>query len=184
MALSVSREQRLDPPLACGLLPCNWARSKPRKASRNPARAGEISVLCNIVENGHNIGALDAGMIWHKDMTYQEQAGWATVLYGMRIPRRDGRPLGATRFANAAAAYDDLPWGHKEKLKDAIGIHNSVMYNAKGARRRQRTQADLFSEEKIKKKIPLPHPILLTHPISGRKVLYCDPGHVERIEES
>ncbi|HWG04450.1 MAG TPA: TauD/TfdA family dioxygenase [Beijerinckiaceae bacterium] len=140
----------------------------------------EISVLSNIVEDGRNIGAVDAGMIWHKDMTYQKDMGWATMLYAIEIPRRDGRSLGATRFANAMAAYDDLPDERKAKLKNAIGIHNSVMYNAKT--REAGSKRAAYSEEKIKKKEPLPHPMVFTHPISGRTVLYCDPGHVERID--
>jgi taurine dioxygenase len=154
----------------------------PIQTSEGPKEPGvpEISVLSNIVENGRAIGALDAGMIWHKDMTYQKDMGWATVLYAIKVPRREGRPLGATRFTNAAAAYEDLSEAHKAKLQGAVGSHNSVMYNAKV--RAAGSNRAAYSEEKIKKKQPLPHPIVLTHPVSGRTILYCDPGHVERIE--
>lgn len=140
----------------------------------------EVSVLSNIVENGRNIGALDAGMLWHKDMTYQRAMGWVTVLYGIKIPRRDGRPLGATRFASGEAAYRDLPEERKAKLQNAIGIHDSVMYNA--AARAAGSKRAAYSEDKIKRKVPLPHPMVFPHPISGRPVLYCDPGHVARID--
>lgn len=140
----------------------------------------EISVLSNIVVDGKNIGAVDAGMIWHKDMTYQKDIGWATVLYAIQVPHRDGKPLGATRFANCYAAYDDLPADIKKKLETVIGIHDSVMYNATvralGSKRKP------FEGERLKDKKPLPHPVVLTHPVSGRKVLYCDPGHVESLE--
>lgn len=140
----------------------------------------EISVLSNIVVDGKNIGALDAGMIWHKDMTYQKDIGWATVLYAIKVPKREGRSLGATRFANSEAAYRDLPDDVKKKLEAAIGIHDSVMYNA--TVRSLGSKRAPISEDKAKRKQPLPHPAVLTHPISGKKVLYCDPGHVERLE--
>jgi taurine dioxygenase len=140
----------------------------------------EISVLSNIIVDGKNIGAVDAGMIWHKDMTYQKQIGWATVLYGIQIPHRDGKPLGATRFANCYAAYDDLPADIKTKLESAIGIHNSIMYNATvralGSKRKP------FEGDRLKNKVSLPHPMVFNHPVSGRKVLYCDPGHVEELQ--
>jgi taurine dioxygenase len=140
----------------------------------------EISVLSNIFVDGKPLGALDAGMIWHKDMTYQKDIGWATVLHALKVPHRDGKPLGATRFANCEAAYRDLPEEIKKKLEGVIGIHNSVMYNAK-VRGAGSTRAP-YSAEKAAKKIPLPHPAVLTHPITGRKILYVDPGHVERLE--
>jgi taurine dioxygenase len=140
----------------------------------------QISVLSNIVENGRNIGALDAGMIWHKDMTYQKNMGWLTALYGMKIPRRDGRPLGATRFASGAAAYADLSEERKAKLKNAIGIHDSVMYNAKV--RAAGSKRAAYTGEKAARKPQLPHPMVYPHPISGKPVLYCDPGHVARID--
>ena len=140
----------------------------------------EISVLSNIYIDGKPIGALDAGMIWHKDMTYQKDIGWATVLHALKVPHRDGKPLGATRFANCEAAYRDLPDEIKKKLEGVTGIHNSVMYNAK-VRNAGSTRA-AYSAEKAAKKIPLPHPAVLTHPISGKKILYVDPGHVEKLE--
>ena len=154
----------------------------PVQTSEGPKEpsVSQISVLSNIVENGRNIGALDAGMIWHKDMTYQKERGWATMLYAIEVPRRDGRALGATRFANTEAAYRDLPGPLKAKLKDAVGIHDSVMYNSKV--RAAGSKRAAYSEEKIQRKPPLPHPILIAHPITGRTVLYCDPGHVEHID--
>lgn len=140
----------------------------------------EISVLSNIVVDGKNLGALDAGMLWHKDMTYQKDIGWATVLYGMKIPMRNGKPLGGTQFSNCYAAYDDLSEELKRKLDTVTGIHSSIMYNAMA--RRLGSKRAAFVGEKAAKKPLLPHPVVLTHPISGRKVLYCDPGHVESLE--
>src|SRR6185436_14083878 len=64
----------------------------------------EVMTLSNIVENGKPIGLADAGQGWHTDMSYSSMIAFANVLYGIRIPRRAGKPLGATQFANMHAA--------------------------------------------------------------------------------
>ena len=68
----------------------------------------EVMILSNIVENGRPIGARDAGQDWHTDMSYSETIAFANVLYALKVPRRDGEPLGGTEFANMHAAYDGL----------------------------------------------------------------------------
>src|ERR1700680_2464000 len=69
----------------------------------------EIDILSNLKEGGEYIGSPDAGQDWHTDMTYREVPGFVNVLYGIRIPHRDGKPLGGTEFSNMHAAYDALP---------------------------------------------------------------------------
>ena len=145
----------------------------------NVPGAPMVSVLSNILVDGQNIGYVDAGMSWHKDMTYLAKPGFATMLYALEIPHRDGRSLGSTHFTNARAAYDDLPEEMKRKLEGAIGVNSAEYYNTRIIREGSVRKA--FAEKK-KKRAPALHPIVYTHPISGRKVLYCDPGHVERIE--
>ena len=50
----------------------------------------EVMTLSNIVENGKPIGLADAGQDWHTDMSYSKTIAFANVLYGIKIPRRDG----------------------------------------------------------------------------------------------
>src|ERR1700722_8775613 len=77
----------------------------------------EIMILSNMTEpNGRPIGARDAGQDWHTDMSYSETIAFANVLYALKVPRRDGRPLGGTEFANMHAAYDGLPDELKTRL--------------------------------------------------------------------
>ena len=71
----------------------------------------EVMLLSNIVEDGKPIGLADAGQDWHTDMSYNAVVGFTNVLYGIKIPRRDGKPLGNTVFADMRAAYDDLSPG-------------------------------------------------------------------------
>src|SRR5690606_2510837 len=67
----------------------------------------EVSILSNIVENGKPIGLADAGQDWHTDMSYNQVVGFVNVLYAIKVPRRDGKPLGSTSFANMHAARSE-----------------------------------------------------------------------------
>src|SRR5690349_6717053 len=64
----------------------------------------EVGILSNVVEDGRPIGLADAGQDWHTDMSYNETIGFLNVLYAVKVPRRNGRALGATAFADMAAA--------------------------------------------------------------------------------
>lgn len=141
----------------------------------------EVGLLSNIVDaDGRNIGNADAGLIWHTDMTYRKVIGFSNILYAIEVPRRDGQALGTTQFLNLHAAYDDLPAAVKDRLKDAVGIHSDNRYRQ--AVREAGVERPGRATKHASNRPPVPHPILLTHPITGRKVLYCDPAHVERIE--
>src|SRR5579883_3051736 len=82
----------------------------PATRDRDPNREyPEIDILSNLKVDGKYVGAPDAGQDWHTDMTYREVPGFVNVLYGIRIPRRDGKPLGGTEFANMHLAFEALP---------------------------------------------------------------------------
>ena len=142
----------------------------------------EVMTLSNIVENGKPIGLADAGQDWHTDMSYSKTIAFANVLYGIKIPRRDGRPLGNTEFCSMHAAYDGLPGELKKRLEGKTVLHDfnkfwDKMRLEKGSKRLPLTEAQK------KAKPPVSHPIFLTHPITGRKVLYANPGYSMRINE-
>lgn len=142
----------------------------------------EVMLLSNIVANGKPIGMSDAGQGWHTDMSYSRTIAFANVLYGIEIPQRDGRPLGATEFGNMRAAYEGLPGDLKQRLAGKTVLHDfnkfwEMMRREKGSRRPPLTEAQR------KAKPPVSHPIFLTHPLTGRKVLYANPGYAVRINE-
>jgi len=142
----------------------------------------EVMILSNIVENGKPIGLADAGQDWHTDMSYSSTIALANVLYGIKIPSRDGKPLGATEFANMHAAYDGLPAEMKRDLEGMTVLHDfnkfwEMMRREKGSKRPPLTEAQK------KAKPPVSHPVFLTHPITKRKVLYANPGYSIRINE-
>jgi len=142
----------------------------------------EVMILSNIVENGRPIGLADAGQGWHTDMSYSRMVAFANVLYGMKIPRRNGETLGATQFANTQAAYADLPANVKRALEGKTVLHDfekfwEMMRREKGSKRPP------LSEAQRKAKPPVSHPVFLRHPLTGNRVLYANPGYAIRINE-
>ena len=142
----------------------------------------EVGLLSNIVENGRPIGLADAGQDWHTDMSYNSTIGFLNVLFAVKVPRRDGRVLGATAFVNTQAAYLDLPGEVKTRLADATATHDFNKFWENMRRRPGRTRGPM-TEEQRRRRPPSVHPIFLTHPITGRNVLYCNPGYAIRINE-
>jgi taurine dioxygenase len=142
----------------------------------------EVMTLSNIVENGRPIGLPDAGQDWHTDMSYSKTIAFANVLYGVRIPRRDGRALGNTEFLSMQAAYDDLPGDIKERLKHATALHDFNKYWEK-ARRQEGSSRQPLSEAQRRQKPPVSHPVFLKHPITGQMILYANPGYTIRIND-
>jgi taurine dioxygenase len=142
----------------------------------------EVMTLSNIVENGRPIGLADAGQSWHTDMSYSRTIAFCNVLYGIRIPHRDGEPLGNTEFCDMRAAYDALPASFKVSLEGKTVLHDfnkfwEMMRREKGSRRPPLTPAQRQA------KPPVSHPVFLTHPVTGRKLLYANPGYSVRINE-
>ena len=142
----------------------------------------EVGILSNILENGEPIGITDAGQDWHTDMSYNETIGFLNVLYAVQVPRRDGQVLGATAFVNTQAAYEDLASEVKARLRDATATHDFNKFWENMRVRPGSLRAPL-SEEQRRRRPPSVHPVFLTHPITGRTVLYCNPGYAIRINE-
>ena len=105
---------------------------------------------------------------WHTDGAYNQQPFKATQLYALAVPSRGGDTL----FASMYAAYDALPTRLKERLEGRVG---AFTYGG-----RRKATALLNEEDRDWK--PVFHPIVRTHPETGRKALYFDPGKILRIE--
>lgn len=142
----------------------------------------EVMVLSNIVEDGRPIGLADAGQDWHTDMSYSRMIAFTNVLYGIRIPHRDGEPLGNTAFCNMHAAYDGLPDALKQRLDGMTVLHDFDKFWEMMRRERGSSRPPLTPAQRAAKP-PVSHPLFLLHPITGRKVLYCNPGYSVRINE-
>lgn len=140
----------------------------------------EVMILSNIKKDGKPIGLGDAGQGWHTDMSYSREIAFANVLYGIEIPERDGKPLGGTQFANMHAAYADLPEDLKERLEGVSAIHDFEKFWEMMRARPGTTRGPLTLEQRAKKP-PVPQPVVRVHPITKRKVLYCNPGYATEL---
>jgi taurine dioxygenase len=114
-------------------------------------------------------------------MTYNRVVGFVNVLVAEKVPVRDGRVLGATEFANTQAAYEGLPESIKTRLANATATHDwnnfHELMRAKGSHRPALTEAQR------RERPPVSHPLFVTHAITGRKVIYANPGFTVRINE-
>jgi taurine dioxygenase len=143
----------------------------PSKTTRHPAYP-EITLLG--VNKFRPDGALDMAVYrrgaegWHTDGAYDEQPFKATQLYALAVPSRDGDTL----FASMYAAYAALPARLKERLEGKLG---AFTYGG-------RTKATALLNPEDRDWTPVFHPIVRTHPETGRKALYFDPGKIVRIE--
>jgi alpha-ketoglutarate-dependent taurine dioxygenase len=142
----------------------------------------EVMILSNIVKDGKPIGLADAGQDWHTDMSYSRTIAFANVLYALQVPRRNGKALGATEFSSMHAAYEGLAENLKTKLAGMTVLHDfnkfwEMMRREKGSKRPALTEAQR------KAKPPVSHPVFLRHPLTGKRVLYANPGYAIRINE-
>jgi taurine dioxygenase len=143
----------------------------------------EVMTLSNIVDNGKPIGLADAGQDWHTDMSYSKTIALTSVLHALKIPRDEvGRPLGATRFANMHAAYEDLPEELKQKLADTTAVHDFNKFWEMMRREKGSNRPPLTAEQR-RAKPPVEHPVFMRHPITGLKVLYANPGYAMRLND-
>jgi taurine dioxygenase len=137
----------------------------------------EILILSNIVkENGEPAGAADAAQYWHTDLQYMSHPSRVSILYGVEIPHDDaGRPLGETEFSSTAAAYDALPGRLRKRLEGLRAAHLAQ----KPKSRTHFTKA--LDAETLSRLKETEHPLVRTHPYTGRKCIYVSPGFTTRI---
>jgi taurine dioxygenase len=141
----------------------------------------EVMVLSNMTAHGKPIGLADAGQGWHTDMSYSTEIALANVLYALKVPMREGRSLGETQFRNMHAAYADLPSAIKSRLQGRTATHDFAKFWDMMRARPGSERAALTPEQRAKKP-PVSQPIFRMHPITGRTVLYCNPGYATRID--
>ena len=128
----------------------------------------EIMLISNIQEEGRNIGHADAGRVWHTDMSYTDTPPRAT-LHAIEVPEAEDRTLGDTLFASATAAYDALPAEMKARVAGLRAVHQ-----VSGRRRRTGTGTE---DNKFRDQQPdVIHPVVRTHPVTGRKAIYVSEG--------
>ena len=138
----------------------------------------EILLISNIRnEDGEHIGLADAGFTWHSDTSYRRRPSRCSLLYAKEVPHRDGPPLGDTVFANTLAAYEALPETMKRRLAGLQAIHRYAM-----RRRVDNSPRPKLTAAQLAETPDIAHPIVRTHPYTGRKSLYVTAGECIGIE--
>lgn len=122
-----------------------------------------VLAISNIIENGRPIGGLgNAEASWHSDMTYTTNPPPASVLLGVEIPTKGGD----TWFANQYAAYDALPQSLIQRIENLTINHDAAHTSVGDLRRGYEEVSDASLSPGTA------HPIIKTHPETGRKCLY------------
>lgn len=130
----------------------------------------EIYVISNVVENGKPKGRAYAGTYWHSDLSYMPVPAMGSMMYALQIPEIGGD----TMFANMYLAYETLSPGLQRMLEQLWAVHHfghadKRFFSQRGAKAR-------LNEAARKKTPPVEHPVVRTHPTTGRKALFINPG--------
>ena len=135
----------------------------------------EILIVSNVLEDGKPIGLGDAGHFWHSDLSYKETPSLGSLLHAQELPAQGGDTL----FANMHLAWDTLP----QALRDAVeGRAAEHTYLAKYAELQKRSPwRPNLSAEQIAEVKPVVHPIIRTHPETGRKALFVSEHFTTRV---
>jgi taurine dioxygenase len=123
----------------------------------------ELYVVSNVVEDGVPIGSLGAGeAVWHTDMSYLPDPPKASMLYALEIPPSGGN----TGFVNMYAVYEALPAALKQRVA-SLRVKHDGTYNSGGYLR-----AGVTPTVDPRDAPGTLHPLVCTHPETGRKCLY------------
>lgn len=135
----------------------------------------EVLIVSNIKENGRPIGLGDAGHYWHSDLSYVEKPSLGSLLHAQELPAEGGDTL----FANQHAAYEALPDDLKQRI---AGLRAEHSYLCKYEELRARnTWRPKLTQVQIDQVQPHVHPIVRTHPETGRKALFVSEHFTTRI---
>jgi taurine dioxygenase len=120
------------------------------------------------------------GGIWHSDTSYLETPPLATMLIARETP-----PIGGdTMFANQYLAYETLSDGMKKLLDGLIGINTSAKADTTRTREdRDRGRIRDSGKAEAQKDYVGEHPVVRTHPETGRKALYVNIAHTLRFKD-
>jgi taurine dioxygenase len=123
----------------------------------------EIYIVSNVMKDGEPIGSLGAGEAsWHTDMSYLEDPPMASLLYALEVPPAGGN----TQFINMYSVYEALPADLKHRIA-GLRLKHDGTYNSGGYIRQGVTPVD-----DLRKTPGTCHPLVCTHPETGRRMLY------------
>jgi taurine dioxygenase len=134
----------------------------------------EILRISNVVENGEPIGLGDAGLIWHSDLSYTPEPSLGSLLHALELPTEGGD----TSFANLSAAYDALPAEIKQRVEGKRAVHSYRHSYDRFSGSKWRPPLTQNQKDEVREVV---HPVVRTHPETGRKALFVNEGFTSRI---
>jgi taurine dioxygenase len=126
-----------------------------------------VMLISNVREGGKPIGALpDGEMQFHTDQCHQEVPAKATILYAIEVPSHGGNTL----FANAYMAYATLPAEIKQRIVGRLALNAYDKDSTQRTARYDNAASSCW------------HPVVRTHPATGRQALYVNRLMTRKIE--
>ena len=126
----------------------------------------EAPMITPVVKLEHE--QVNFGGVWHSDTTYLTRPPMASMLYAVELPPYGGDTI----FANQYLAYETLSDGLRRTLDDLVGVNTSAKADASKTREERLRSAG--AEMKV---LVGEHPVVRTHPETGRRALYVNVGH-------
>ena len=130
----------------------------------------EIAPVLKLAHEKVNFGGL-----WHADTTYTETPPMGAMLLAQELPPYGGDTL----FANMYLAYDQLSDGMKDMLEGMIAINSSAKAEVTKTRE---DRLETAATDKGHSELIGEHPVIRTHPETGKKILYVNYGHTVRFK--
>jgi taurine dioxygenase len=134
-------------------------------------RYPKITVVTKLPHETVNFGG-----IWHSDTTYLERPPAATLLLAREVPPSGGDTL----FANMYAAYESLSPGLRRTLESLRAVNSSALADV--SRTREDRIRESGAEGVALRSYEAVHPVVRTHPETGRRALYVNIAHTARFD--
>ncbi len=132
----------------------------------------ECPLITPVIKLAHE--RVNFGGVWHSDTTYLARPPMASMLYAVETPPYGGD----TMFASQYAAYETLSAGLKQTLAGLVGVNSSAKADV------SKTREDRLRDAGAELKVLIgEHPVVRTHPETGRKALYVNFGHTTRFRD-
>ena len=140
-------------------------------------RFPEIALVSKERGQQNNIGGG-----WHTDHSYDQIPAMGSILVARELPPEGGNTL----FASMYAAHDALSQGMREMLARLKAVHSARHIFGEGPDtyyKQTDAGGDRIGNEKAAEALPdVVHPVVITHPLSGKKALYVNPAFTTRFD--
>ena len=146
-----------------------------------PAGRPEVQIISNVVEDGRRVGFADAGLWWHSDQSWTRNPELFIGLFAVQVPRADdGAALGDTCWLSTTAAWDALPAATRERVQGLRAVHSYTLMIDRLVALGKLTRPPMTAEQAAEV-VDVDQPIVRTHPITGREILFVNESFTRHV---